>query len=703
MCSGGAFLARLRQIDQHTTKETKPKAEKAKPGKSQAEKRKSVGGAPPSSKRTKKSPPNNDRSINPRALPGSDVSEVTQKTAKWLLSAASPPLSKEVISQFPAGLAAGLMSFQREGVRFALARGGRALVGDDMGLGKTIQAIAISCAYRDQWPVLVVVPNSMRLVWADELEKWVPDLAPGAVAVIKHGTDVQPLHSPNVAFIIVTYGLLTRSGHVATKLLGSKYKVVIADESHYFKNRDAQRTKAMQAMLANAEHRILLSGTPALGRPVELFTQISSIEPKLLGTYNQFVKRFCDAKQTPFGLDVNGASNLPELHQLLSKVMVRRLKCDVLTQLPPKRRQRIQIEVGSAAASELSEIQQQLRDAGDDKRMRNQAFAQLHKASSKAKQPAVCEYIKQVLEGGTKCLVFGHHLEMLDAIETVAAQLKVNWIRIDGSVPTAERHAAVSRFQSDDTIRIAVLGILAAGVGLTLTAASTVIFAELHWTPGVLVQAEDRAHRIGQNNSVNVHYLLAPGSIDDIIWPVVARKVEVLSSALNGSKSKLNVDKINLAAAHAELAGAEEQSLEEVLKEAQRNQQTATKAKNLHSFFQRPPPAAAPAWACEQCGLPNKHEHLKCVSCESARPDSVAEAPVVESWGCAKCTLINSGAKQACEVCGAARVCSTPVAPAQRGSTNSTLSKAKQGNSAEQCSDTTSLTTVRARHNEVRQ
>jgi len=129
----------------------------------------------------------------------------------------------------------------------------------------------------------------------------------------------------------------------------------------------------------------------------------------------------------------------------------------------------------------------------------------------------------------------------------MCARNKVGWVRIDGSKSTAERHAAVANFQKDSNIQpnpepnpdhnpnpnwkdsniqVAILGILAAGVGITLTAASTVIFAELHWTPGVLVQAEDRAHRIGQHSAVNIHYVLANGSIDDIIWPVVMRKVE---------------------------------------------------------------------------------------------------------------------------------------------------------------------------------
>merc|ERR1712190_198832 len=114
-------------------------------------------------------------------------------------------------------------------------------------------------------------------------------------------------------------------------------------------------------------------------------------------------------------------------------------------------------------------------------------------------------------------------------------------MRIDGSVSAAERLRRVDFFQKDESCRIAILGVMAAGVGITLTAASTVVFAELHWTPGVLVQAEDRAHRIGQKSSVNIHYLIGNGTIDDIIWPSVSRKVEVVSAMCDGRKDHLSV------------------------------------------------------------------------------------------------------------------------------------------------------------------
>lgn len=133
----------------------------------------------------------------------------------------------------------------------------------------------------------------------------------------------------------------------------------------------------------------------------------------------------------------------------------------------------------------------------------------------------------QAEENGGKLLVFAHHMAVLDGLQATCARARVGFIRIDGKVPGLERQKLVNQFQNDPAIKVAVLGLTAAGQGLTLTAASTVVFAELHWTPGVLVQAEDRAHRIGQRGAVNVIYLVAQGDdgIDSLLWQCIGRKV----------------------------------------------------------------------------------------------------------------------------------------------------------------------------------
>ncbi|KAL9268628.1 SWI/SNF-related matrix-associated actin-dependent regulator of chromatin subfamily A-like protein [Drosera capensis] len=165
----------------------------------------------------------------------------------------------------------------------------------------------------------------------------------------------------------------------------------------------------------------------------------------------------------------------------------------------------------------------------------------LYKESAEAKIPAVVDYLGTIIEAGCKFLIFAHHQSMIDSVHQFLQKKKVGCIRIDGTTPAASRQALVADFQDKDTIKAAVLSIKAGGVGLTLTAASTIIFTELSWTPGDLIQAEDRAHRIGQVSSVNVYYLLANDTVDDIIWDVVQSKLENLGQVLDGHENVLEV------------------------------------------------------------------------------------------------------------------------------------------------------------------
>jgi len=385
------------------------------------------------------------------------------------------------------------------------------------------------------------VPNSVRLVWADELERWIPDLGPEAVNVVKSSSDLISTFESNASFHIVTYGILTRDSPGRNILRErSPFGTVVVDESHMIKNRDAMRTREILKIASQAKRVLLLSGTPALARPLELWPQIEAIEPGLFKSFTAYTKRYCAPKMTPFGMDLTGSSNLQELHQHLRPIMIRRLKNEVLTDLPDKRRQRIQIDVGRSGIDMCSDLKTQLGQVQESEPVdKNRLLMELYKESSRLKEGPAAEYVEDLLQGGCKFLVFAHHISMLDALEAAARKCQVSSIRIDGSVNAAERHRRVKSFQSNETVRVAILGINAAGVGITLTAASTVLFAELHWTPGVLVQAEDRAHRIGQKSSVNVHYLVAPGTIDDIMWPMVSRKVQVVSTMCDGRKDRL--------------------------------------------------------------------------------------------------------------------------------------------------------------------
>jgi len=420
-------------------------------------------------------------------------------------------------------LVRALMPFQQEGVSFSIRHDGRVLIADDMGLGKTIQAICVASYYRTEWPLLVITPSSLRITWQQAFIKWLPSVDVDYVNVVLTGKDSATAGLIN----IISYDLLSKCMEDLKK---KQFRIIIADECHFIKNYKASRTQAALPLLKAATRVILLSGTPALSRPLELYTQVSAIQPGLFPTFHQFGIRYCAGHQNRFGWDFSGASNMQELQLLLEeKLMIRRLKKDVLSQLPSKRRQMVMLDPSliktktlERAAKEVSKAKQQEQHGA----LLNYFFE-----TCACKIPAVRDYILDLLESGRKFLVFAHHKDMLDAICNCLTQKKYDFIRIDGSTPAAIRQSLCDKFQQNKECLVAALSITAANTGLTLTEASAVVFAELFWNPGALVQAEDRVYRIGQKNAVNIHYLVAKKTADDYLWPLIQNKLEVLGKA----------------------------------------------------------------------------------------------------------------------------------------------------------------------------
>ncbi|XP_053554213.1 DNA annealing helicase and endonuclease ZRANB3 isoform X2 [Bombina bombina] len=429
-----------------------------------------------------------------------------------------------------------------------------------MGLGKTIQAIAVAYHYKSEWPLLIVVPSSLKYPWIEELEKWIPELCPEDITVIENKTDVGKMSSCKVT--VLGYGLLTSDAQTLIDALYKQhFRVVLVDESHYMKSRNASRSKLLSPIVQKASRALLLTGTPALGRPEELYMQIDALFPRMFGTWTDYAKKYCNAHVRYFGnrtqWDYRGASNLGELHQRLSSIMIRRMKNEVLTQLPPKIRQRIPFDLPKEVAKEMNssfeEWERMMRVPDSIAHENSNPFIQvmglitrMYKQTAIAKAGAVKDYIKMMLENDKlKFLVFAHHLTMLQACTEAVIEGKVRYIRIDGSVPSSERIHLVHQFQNDPETRVAILSIQAAGQGLTFTAATHVVFAELYWDPGHIKQAEDRAHRIGQSNSVHIHYLIAKGTLDTLMWGMLNRKANVTGSTLNGKKEKIHAEEDN--------------------------------------------------------------------------------------------------------------------------------------------------------------
>jgi SWI/SNF-related matrix-associated actin-dependent regulator 1 of chromatin subfamily A len=300
----------------------------------------------------------------------------------------------------------------------------------------------------------------------------------------------------------------------------------------------------MKQLVKGTPHFIALTGTPIMNRPVEIYNALSMINPFVVPNYWQFTQRYCGAKYNGFGWDFNGASNTEELHRLLTgTVMIRRKKADVLKDLPDKVYSSIPMELENqkeydyAEANFIDFVKHTKGQEAADKASNAAVITQiegLKQLAVKGKMNAVIEWVHDFLESGEKLVLFAIHKS---AIDQLMEEFKGLAVKIDGSVTADDRNKAVEAFQNDDRVRLFIGNIKAAGVGLTLTAASNVAFIEYPWTPGELKQAEDRCHRIGQKNSVNIHHLVAYHTIEGEIVDLLDSKTKVLDAVLDGHET----------------------------------------------------------------------------------------------------------------------------------------------------------------------
>lgn len=449
--------------------------------------------------------------------------------------------AKDAELDVPAPEGRAYLAYQRAAIAFALGRP-NALFADEMGLGKTVEALGVVNARPEARRVLVVCPASLKLNWARECERWLVERGPIGVAGKAWPDEAR--------VVIVNYDLL---GKWKAKLRRT-WDVLIVDECHYVKNKDAQRSKHLFAL--KARRKLFLTGTPILNRPVELWSIVSALAPEEFDHFWSFARRYCKPTRNRFGWEFRGAANLDELHERLrSTIMVRRTKAEVLSDLPPKRRQVIELaseEMASLIAVEaqaweehrrrLSELRALSRSGrkssdGELAALRagvNLAFGELSKlrqATALAKVPLVIEHVKGVLEEGAKLVVFAHHRAV---IRELAEPFGAAAVTLTGSDDASARQAAVDRFQQDPDCRLFIGSITAAGLGLTLTAAAHVVFAELDWVPANLTQAEDRTHRIGQRESVLVQHLVLQDSLDARMVGTLLRKQRVVDEVVDG-------------------------------------------------------------------------------------------------------------------------------------------------------------------------
>jgi len=426
----------------------------------------------------------------------------------------SPDAERSALAGLQGDTVRLLHDYQRQGIALGVKLGGRVMLGDEMGLGKSVQALGIAAFYRSDWPALVIVPSSLRFVWRSEIRRWLPNASTQTVS------STGEFFAVSRDFYVVSYDLVARHERFRTTATGADFRMVICDESHFLKAGESQRAGAVLPLVKRAQRAVLITGTPALNNAFELFPQLDALLPGSIPSDRDFGQRYCVTEkhwrfkeQEKF----TGSVRESELSQVLGTVMVRRRKADVLSQLPRKVWRTIPLEL-TASAQEMASL-------GAD----SCGFARKYAGVGTLKAGPAAEYVTMLLEAlpeEDKLLLFFHHEAVGNILQDKLRSAGSDdfLVRVDGKTAQAERERSVTRFQEDPQIRVALLSMTACGVGLSLTAASVVVFAELYSVPNVMAQAEDRAHRVGQVKSVDVHYLIAHGTVDDMILAISARK-----------------------------------------------------------------------------------------------------------------------------------------------------------------------------------
>lgn len=371
---------------------------------------------------------------------------------------------------------------------------GKCFLAHDMGCGKTMISLGVvSHYYTASSRHLIIVPSYLRQNWWVEVSTW---LGHNAQVIFK----TKDILTGN-QFVIISYDLAVRK---LQEIEAVKWSTITADECHYLKSRTAKRTQLLSPILQKCAHVLLLSGTPALSRPCELFTQFQALFPKTFKQFSMFAKRYCDLKKTVWGWDSSGSTNPDELSVLMQTCMIRRLKRDVLRELPKKTRRQIAIPLSKKEKKELEKNFAELKQMNEvlnkvviaDQETRNLAFkrqsliSELFRCTARAKLKGVCDYVKGMLQDNMdqKIILFGYHQITMNGLEElVSEQLKERFIRIDGKTPQMERQNLVDEFQDPNGARIAILSIGACNSGITLTACHYTLFCELTWTPSLML------------------------------------------------------------------------------------------------------------------------------------------------------------------------------------------------------------------------
>lgn len=439
--------------------------------------------------------------------------------------------------------------YQQDGIRFGLEHK-RIIIGDEPGLGKTLQSIGIVDT-ANAYPCLVICPSSLKINWQREFGKFTDKSAlvlDNAVRTTWSYLLTMGMHQ----VAIVNYESLRK--YFVWDIKGGKhfrlkdvvfcpqirmFKSIIIDESHRVKDPSAQQTIFTKGLSVGKEWIILLSGTPVVNRPEDLISQLSIMNRlSEFGGRAQFMADYCTDPRDKMAEPAVSLSVLSR--QLYDTCMIRREKAKVLPQLPDKTRVDLYVEISNApeynlAAADLAEYLRQYKECSDweiRRKMRMEAlvrFMTLRSLATIGKIPQAVDFIRTFLDSGKKLIVFCSLHDIVDELKKAFPKS----VTVTGRDNPVNKQAAVDAFQNNPSILLIICSIKAAGVGLTLTAASDVAFVELAWTYADCCQCEDRAHRIGQKDNVTCYYLLGRGTIDHTIYSLIHRKKSIANQIMN--------------------------------------------------------------------------------------------------------------------------------------------------------------------------
>lgn len=419
-----------------------------------------------------------------------------------------------------------------------LVRTKRFILADDMGLGKTSAAV-ISSLETEAKRILIICPASLKINWQREIQNYTD-----RSIYICEGKKYE-----DADFVIMNFDII-KNFHDPEKedeslILKSNFDLVIIDEAHFLQNKSAQRTKLVNSFVKDVDRLWLLTGTPMTSRPINYYNILSLVESPVAANWMAYVKRYCNGYQFKVGnrkvWNVTGASNLEELRDRTSRQVLRRLKTDILD-LPEKIITPVYLRLKSKEYEELMGEYYDWYDKNpEESSSLTVQFTKLTKVRqviAREKINSTIELIDNILEQEKKVIVFTNFTETLQMLHN---HFPKNSVYLDGSCSQKHRQDAVDRFQNDDKIKIFIGNMKAASVGITLTAAEVVIINDLSFVPGDMSQAEDRAYRYGQKNSVSVYYPVFDNTIEGIIYDIVNIKKQNIETVMGDNVDRAEI------------------------------------------------------------------------------------------------------------------------------------------------------------------